>query len=76
MIYFGLLRANVSKDQAQIGTVFLGGWLFSQLPKYVRVASSEYELQLIHSYSTLRSYLVGMVVAVFIARKYLFINYS
>ena len=71
IIYFGLLRANISKDNAQLAAVFLGGWIFAQLPKYTRSASSEYELKLIQGYSTMRSYFVGLIIAAFIAGKYL-----
>lgn len=71
IIYFGLLKANISKDNAQLAAVFLGGWIFAQLPKYTRIASSDSELKLIQGYSTMRSYFVGLIVAAFIAGKYL-----
>jgi fructose-specific phosphotransferase system IIC component len=70
IVFFGLLRANVSKDKAQLGAVFLGGWIFAQLPKYTRTASSEYELKLINGYSTTRSYFVGLIVAAYIVGNY------
>ena len=70
IVFFGLLRANVSKDKAQLGAVFLGGWIFTQLPKYTRTASSEYELKLIIGYSTMRSYFVGLIVAAYIVGNY------
>lgn len=71
IIYFGLLRVDISKDNAQLAAVFLCGWIFTQLPKYTRRASSDSELKLIQSYSTMRSYFVGLIVAAFIAGKYL-----
>lgn len=74
IIYFGLLRANISKDNAQLAAIFLGGWIFAQLPKYTRSASSEYELKLIHGYSTSRNYLVALIIAAYIVRKYIYLN--
>jgi fructose-specific phosphotransferase system IIC component len=71
MIYFGLRRANISEDKAQMAAVFLGGWIFAQIPRHTRVASSDYELKLINSYSTMRSYFVGLILAAYIAGKYL-----
>lgn len=71
IIYFGLLRANISRDNAQLAAVFLGGWIFAQLPKYTRSASSDYELKQINNYSTIRSYFVGLIILAFIGGKYL-----
>lgn len=71
MIYFGLRKVNISEDKAQLIAVFLGGWVFAQIPRHTRVASTDYELKLINSYSTMRSYFVGLILSAFIAAKYL-----
>ena len=71
IIYFGLLRAKIPREQAQLAAVFLGGWIFAQLPKYTRIASTPAELKLIESYSMMRSYFVGLIVAAYIAGRYL-----
>lgn len=70
IVYVGLLRENISKDNAQLVAVFLGGWIFAQLPKYTRTASSEYELKLLHSNSTMRSYFIVLIVVAYITWKY------
>jgi hypothetical protein len=66
MVYYGLLRSNISKDNALIAATFIGGWIFSQLPKMTRKDNEEAD-----TYSTLRSYLVGFILIGVISNKFL-----
>lgn len=66
IVYYGLLRANISKDNALIAATFIGGWIFSQLPKITREST-----EAANTFSALRSYLVGFILVGVIFNKYL-----
>tara|TARA_B110001452_G_C15138038_1_gene396292 strand:- start:11 stop:310 length:300 start_codon:yes stop_codon:yes gene_type:complete len=74
VIYFGLIQAKISKDNAQLIAALLGGWVFAQIPKYSRYTNTEYEIKQVNYYSTMRSYFVGLIIASYLAGKYLGID--
>lgn len=66
VVYYGLLRSNISKDNALVAATFIGGWVFSQLPKMTRKNDEAAD-----TYSALRSYLVGFIFIGVIANRFL-----
>lgn len=66
MVYYGILRLNISKDNALIASTFIGGWIFSQLPKITRRDDDAGD-----SYSALRGYLVGFILISVITNKFI-----
>lgn len=66
IFYYGLIRAKVVSDNALIFSIFIGGWVFAQLPNFTRENTAEGK-----TYSTLRSYLVGFILLGVVANKFL-----
>jgi len=62
---------KISDDNAITVAAFLGGWLFTQFPKYTYPSNSESDSNYINTVTTLRSYFVGIVFIAWISTRFL-----
>lgn len=71
--YYSVKKAlpKISEDNAITISAFLGGWLFTQFPKYTYPSNSDAQLNYIKSISILRSYFVGIVLLGYISSRFL-----
>ena len=71
--FFSLKKVfpKISDDNAITASAFLGGWLFTQFPKYIYPSNTDADIRYINSISVLRSYFVGIVLIGYLSTRFL-----